>query len=86
MSEIERLRLELHQIGGSAKQAAGGLSGFKMEFAQHSAQVEALIAGTSTGADKTIAQVLDVAGKAVDAAVEALASAAQTCSSYADQI
>lgn len=34
MSEIERLKIELHQISVSAKQAAGGLAGFRNKFSE----------------------------------------------------
>lgn len=86
MSEVERLKVELHQVGSSAKQAAGGLAAFKDKFAQHAAQVQALISGTATGADRDIIQILDAAGHAVDSAVQALETAGQGCTSYADQI
>lgn len=86
MSEVLLLKEQLHQVALEAKQAAGGLAGFTLTFAQHSAQVQALIAGTATGADRDIALVLEAATKAVEAAVEALESAAFGCATYADQI
>lgn len=86
MSEIERVKVELHQMSSSAKAAASSLGGFKLQFSQQSAQVQALIAGTATSTDKAIAQVLDAADKAVDAAIDALSTAAHNCASYADQI
>ncbi|WBQ03227.1 hypothetical protein [Kribbella sp. CA-293567] len=86
MSDVQRLKEQLHQVASEAKQASGGLAGFKLRFAQHTAQVESLIAGTSTRADRDIAEVLDAAGKAVDQAVEALQIAAAGCANYANQI
>lgn len=86
MSDVERLKIELHQVGTEAKQAAGSLAGFKLAFTQHAAQVEALIAGTATGVDREIAEILDAATKAVDSAVEALEFAATGCTTYADQL
>ncbi|GAB3823902.1 hypothetical protein [Kribbella italica] len=86
MSQVQQLQMQLHQIANEAKQAAGGLAGFKQRFAQSSTQVEALIAGTTTGVDRDIAQILDTAGKAVDQAVESLHIASNGCASYANQL
>lgn len=71
MSDVQRLKEQLHQVSAEAKQAAGGLAGFKLRFTQHSAQVESLIAGTATGVDRDISEILDAA-KAVEQAAEAL--------------
>ncbi|MGC4944119.1 hypothetical protein [Kribbella sp. DT2] len=86
MSDVQRLKQQLHQVANEAKQASGGLAGFKQRFGQHSAQIESLIAGTATGTDRDITQILDSASKAVERAVEALQIAAAGCASYADQI
>ncbi|GAB3821445.1 hypothetical protein [Kribbella italica] len=86
MSQVQQLQMQLHQIANEAKQAAGGLAGFKQRFTQHSTQVEALIAGTATGVDRDIAQILDAASKAVDQAVESLHIASNGCTSYANQL
>lgn len=63
MSDVQRLKEQLHQVSAEAKQAAGGLAGFKLRFIQHSAQVESLIAGTATGVDRDISEILDAAGE-----------------------
>jgi uncharacterized phage infection (PIP) family protein YhgE len=86
MSDVQQLKAQLHEISNEAKQAADGLASFKLKFSQHSAQVTALIAGTATGADRDIVQILDAASKSLEQAVDALLGAAQTCRSYADQI
>lgn len=86
MSDVQRLKQQLHQIANEAKQASGGLAGFKQRFGQHTAQIESLIAGTVTGTDRDITEILDAASKAVDQAVESLQIAAAGCTSYADQI
>jgi hypothetical protein len=86
MSDITRLKEQLHHVSIQAKQAAGGLGGFQNTFGQSSAQVQALISGTATGADRSISEVLDAAGRAVGQAIEALEIAAAGCASYANQI
>lgn len=86
MSDVQRLKEQLHQVSAEAKQAAGGLAGFKQRFVQHSTKVQALIAGTATGVDRDIAEVLDAAGKAVEQAAESLEIASAGCKSYADAI
>lgn len=86
MSDVQRLKEQLHQVSADAKQAAGGLAGFKQRFSQHSAQVQGLIAGTATGVDRDIAEILDAAGRAVERAAESLEVASAGCKSYADAI
>ncbi len=86
MSDVQRLKEQLHQVSFEARQAAGGLTAFKIKFLQHSAQVESLIAGTATGVDRDISEILDAAGRAVEEAAEALEIASAGCKNYADQI
>ncbi|GAA0624243.1 hypothetical protein HPO96_33985 [Kribbella sandramycini] len=86
MSDVQRLKEQLFQVSMEAKQAAGGLAGFKLRFTQHSQLVESLIAGTATGIDRDISEILEAAGKAVEQAAEALEIASAGCKSYADQI
>jgi hypothetical protein len=86
MSDVQRLKEQLFQVSMEAKQAAGGLAGFKLRFAQSSTTVQSLIAGTATGVDRDISEILDAAGKAVEQAAEALEIASAGCKSYADQI
>jgi hypothetical protein len=86
MSDVQRLKQELHQVSTEAKQAAGGLGGFKSKFSEHTGRVQALIAGTATGADTDIAQLLEAASSAVESAIGALEAAADGCQSYAGQI
>ncbi len=86
MSDIQRLKAQLYQLMTEAQQGAGSLDGFRQKFRQTSAQVQALIAGSATNADKDIAKLLDAAGRSLEQAVEPLQIAAQGCRSYADQI
>lgn len=86
MSDVLRLKEQLHQVSMEAKQAAGGLAGFKLRFTQHSQLVESLIAGTATGIDRDITEILEAASKAVEQAAEALEIASAYCKNYADQI
>ena len=86
MSAVQQLKEQLHQISSDANRAAGSLAGFQNSFGQKGAQVQALIAGSATRADRDIAELLDAAGKAVGQAVEQLQIAAAGCASYANQI
>jgi hypothetical protein len=86
MSDIMRLKEQLHHVSTEARQAAGGLGGFQQRFGQSTAQVQALIAGSATGVDRDIAQILDAASKSVGQAIQALEMAAAGCANYANQI
>jgi hypothetical protein len=86
MSDVMRLKQQLHQLSSDSRQAAGGMAGFKSKLAQQGAMVQSLIAGTATGTDHEIAQVVGAAAKAVDQAVEALHVVSARCRSYADQV
>jgi len=86
MSDIQQLKAQLYQLMTEAQQGAGSLSGFRQKFGQTGAQVQALIAGSATGADRDISELLDAAGRSLEHAVEALHIAAAGCRSYADQI
>jgi hypothetical protein len=86
MSDIQRLKAQLYQLMTAAQQGAGSLAGFRQKFGQTGAQVQALIAGSATGADRDISELLDAAGRSLEQAVESLQIAAQGCRSYADQI
>ncbi|MFI5729871.1 hypothetical protein ACIA49_07075 [Kribbella sp. NPDC051587] len=86
MSQVQQLKVQLHQIATEATSGAASLGAFKQRFAGNSAQVLALIQGSATKADADISELLDAAGRAVEQASEALLIAAQGCKSYADQI
>jgi hypothetical protein len=86
MSDVQRLKEQLHHIAMDAKQAGGGLAGFKLRFTQNSNQVQALIAGTTTGVDRSISEILDSASRAVEQAAQSLAIASGACARYADQM
>lgn len=86
MSAVQQLKMQLHQVSMDANRAACGLAGFQHSYTQSSAQVQALIAGSATSADRDISELLDAASRAVGQAVEALQIAARGCASYANQI
>lgn len=86
MSDVQRLKQQLYQLMTEAQQGAGSLGGFRQRFGQTSQHVHGLIAGSATGADREIVQVLEAAGRSIDQAVEALQIAAAGCRNYADQI
>lgn len=86
MSVVQQLKEQLHHISMEANRAAGSLGGFQNNFGQSTAQVQALIAGSATGTDRDICQLLDAASKAVGDAVQTLQIAAAGCASYANQI
>jgi hypothetical protein len=86
MSQVEQMKLQLHGLADQSRQGAASLAGFKQRFEQSSVHVQALIAGSATGADRDITTLLDAAGKSVDQAVQALQIAESGCRSYAEQI
>lgn len=86
MSNVTQLKEQLHHVSREAKQAAGGLGSFQNKFGQSSAQIQALIAGSATGTDRQISEVLEAAGRAVGQAIEALQIASAGCANYANQI
>ncbi|TDD20762.1 hypothetical protein E1218_21920 [Kribbella turkmenica] len=86
MSQVEQMKMQLHGLADQSRQGAASLAGFKQRFEQSSQQVQALIRGSATNADKDITALLDAAGKSVEQAIQSLASAEAGCRSYADQI
>lgn len=86
MSDVTQLKQRLAAMANDSKQAASSLAGFKQRFDQQSAQVQALIQGTTTKADEHIIQTLAEAAKAVESASAALQVAAKSCSSYAEAV
>ncbi|MBM9837363.1 hypothetical protein JO861_12440 [Rhodococcus hoagii] len=82
MSEIQKLKGTLDSIASASKQTGGSLGQFKSKFSAHMGQVRAAIGGSSQRKDQEVIQALEVASKQVDAAVQALESAARITSSY----
>ncbi|MEV6411143.1 hypothetical protein [Kribbella sp. NPDC051718] len=80
------MKMQLHGLADQCRQGATSLAGFKQRFQQSGEQVQALIRGSATGADRDISAVLEAAGKSVEQAVQALQIAEAGCRSYADQI
>ncbi len=79
MSDIKRLKSHLDDIGRRTQATGGQLQGFIGDFEKKSAQVQALISGTASGADRDIAQILDEAAKSVRKAIDALRLAGDAC-------
>jgi hypothetical protein len=86
MSDIQRLKGQLYQLMTDAQQGAGSLAGYRQKFGQTSSQVQALIAGSATGTDRDISELLNAAGRSLEQAAESLQIAAHGCRRYADQI
>ena len=68
MSQVEQMKVQLHNLADQSRQGAASLAGFKQRFEQASQQVQVLIRGTATRADQDIATTLDAAAKSVDQA------------------
>jgi hypothetical protein len=79
MSDIRRLKEQLHDIQRRTNTTGGHLQGFIKDFEKKSTEVQGLIAGTASGADKDIIQILDAASKSVTAAIGALKMAGDAC-------
>jgi hypothetical protein len=86
MSDVTRLKQQLHPLSSDSRQAAGGLAGFRSKLAQQGAVVQSLIAGTARGTDKEIAQIVGFAPKAVDQAVGALSMVSARRQTYPDRV
>ncbi len=86
MSQIEQLKLQLHSLADQSRSGVASLAGFRQRFEQAGQHVQALIAGSATGADRDITTVLEAAAKSVDQAMQALQIAETGCRSYANQI
>ena len=85
MSDITRLKEQLHHVALEANQVAGGLGSFQNKFGQSSPSPSP-DRRARTGADRQISEVLDAAGRAVGQAIEALQIASAGCANYANQI
>lgn len=86
MSQLSQLKSQMHAVAGDAKRASGELSAFDSKFSKATNQVESLIGGSATSADKKIIETLNGASKAVKQAVAALEQAASAARGYADSI
>lgn len=86
MSQLSQLKQQVAAIGNDAKTTSQGLAGFKQKFSSSIAQVSALVGGSTQGVDKNIIQTLQAAEKAVDQAIRALQSAAQTANRYSQSL
>lgn len=86
MSELQRLKSQVESVAQQAKQTAGQLQAFQSKFAQSASQVQATIGGSAQGADKNVIAAIDDAKSKVDAAVQALQTAASVASSYGSSL
>lgn len=85
MSQLNQLKQQLHQVASQSQQTAASIQQFEQKFSRSIAEVQGLIGGTATKADKQIIDVLQDASKAVKAATESLRAAASTAQKYASQ-
>lgn len=82
MSDLQKLKGTLDSIAQGTKQTGGSLGQFRSKFGQHVSQVQGAIGGSSQRKDQEVIAVLQDAQKKVEAAVQALESAAKISSSY----
>jgi Mg2+ and Co2+ transporter CorA len=81
---IQRRQLAQHQLADAAAQVGRltlQISGYQEAFLHQNDQVQALIHGTETGADHTIARHLGDASSSIQQAVQSLMAAEATCRS-----
>lgn len=86
MSQLSQLKSQLHAVASEAARTSGEIAAFESKFTKSINQVESLIGGTATSADKQIIETLNGASKAVKAAAAALEGAARSARGYADSI
>ena len=84
MSDVSQLKEQLAVLATEADNAGGTVDRFGNKFARHIAEVEKLIAGTSTRADQEVVATLAAARDAARQAVTALQAAAQRTRDYAN--
>lgn len=84
MSQLSQLKETVSSLARQAKASGGQLGQFGQSFGQQTSAVEQAIGGSAAGADRKFVESLNQAKTAVDRAVEALNSAAQTAESYAN--
>lgn len=83
MSQLTQLKQAVDTVAQSARRSGGELQRFTGEFRKQVGEVQSQIGGSAQGADRQVIQSLEGATKAVEQAVAALQSAAQTASQYA---
>lgn len=86
MSELSRLKAQLHAIASDAQSTSAQIAAFQSKFSRAIGEVEQAIGGSATGTDKQIIEVLQGAAKSVKSATEALSGAAKSARSYADSL
>jgi methyl-accepting chemotaxis protein len=84
MSQLSQLKQAVHRVSQSARTSGGELQHFSGEFRKQVGEVQSLIGGSAQGADRQVVQSLESASKAVEQAVAALHSAAQTATQYSN--
>lgn len=82
MSELQQLKGQVESLAQQARSTAGQLQAFQATFSQSAGQVQATIGGSAQGADKNVLAAIDDARSKVDAAVQALQTAASVASRY----
>lgn len=86
MSQLQQLKSQIETLAQQSKSAAGQLQAFQSKFTQSASQVQATIGGSAQGADKEMLSAIDDARSKVDAAAQALQTAASVASKYSGSI
>lgn len=84
-SSINQIKMQVNQIGQQAVSAAVQLSQLASNLEKNAAVVNAAIAGTSTGEDKTMIASLQQASEAVKNAASSLQVAAHAAKDWASK-
>lgn len=86
MSQLQQLKGTIDSIAQGAKQTGGNLAQFKQTFSKHVSEVQGAIGGSSQRKDQEVISSLQDAQSKVEAAAQALESAAKTASSYGQSL
>lgn len=86
MSQLQQLKSQVESLARQAKSTADQLQAFQSKFAQSASQVQATIGGSAQGADKNVLAAIGDAKSKVDAAVQALETAASAAASYGSSL
>ncbi len=86
MSDMQKLKQSLAAVANDAKATANSLGAFKNKFSHATNAVQSSIGGTASRKDQQIISTIESAQKQVDAAINALQTAAKTASDYSAQL
>lgn len=86
MSELSQLKSKIDAIAQQAKSTGVHLGSFSSRFGQASAEVSSTIGGSTQRKDQEVVAAIDEARSKVDAAVQALQTAARVAQSYGQSL